>query len=68
MNDIEVKAYNYFRSIEEYGLNGLHSTLWVTYISLGNRLHKKNVKERKCARRIKQNHAYLSDYFFNRIK
>lgn len=66
--EIEARAFNYFTSIEENGLNGLDSSLWVTYIQLGNQLHNKNVKVKKCARRLKQNHTYLSDYFFNSTK
>lgn len=66
--DTQTRAYNYFVSIEENGLAGLSSNLWVAYIQLGNELHKKNVKVRKCARRVKQNHTYLSDYFFNSLK
>jgi hypothetical protein len=64
----EAIAYNYYTSIEKYGLDGLDSSLWVSYIQMGNELHKKNVKVKKCARRLKQNHTYLSDYFFNKIK
>ena len=64
--ETEAKAYNYFINIEEYGLDGLDSSLWVNYIMLGNELHKKNVKVKKCVRRLKQNHAYLSDYFKNK--
>ena len=60
---LETTAYNYFTQIEHYGLAGLDSSLWVTYIQIGNELTGKSVKVKKCARRLKQNHTYLSDYF-----
>ena len=59
----ELIVFNYFNNIEEFGIAGLDSSLWVSYIILGNELTGKNVKVRKCVRRLKQNHAYLSDYF-----
>jgi hypothetical protein len=59
----EAIAYNYFLQIEEYGLNGLDSSLWVRYIVLGNEITGKKVYVRKCSIRVKQIHAHLSDYF-----
>lgn len=61
MSDIEERAYNYYLVLEEY--NELDSTLWVTYINWSNELTSKDVKVRKCIRRLKQAHANLSDYF-----
>jgi hypothetical protein len=59
----EAIVYNYYLNIEEYGIAGLDSSLWVRYIILGNEVTGKKVYVRKCARRVKQIHAHLSDYF-----
>ena len=59
----EAIAYGYYLNIEEYGLKGLDSSLWVRYIVLGNEVTGKNVKVKKCSRRVKQIHSFLSDYF-----
>lgn len=63
----EAIAYNYYLNIEEYGLiKGLDSSLWVRYITLGNAVTGKNMEVRKCSRRVKQMHNYLSDHFKNK--
>ena len=68
MDKKELIAFNYYSNIEEYGLAGLDSSLWVQYIILGNELTEKSVKVRKCSRRVKQIHSHLSDYFKQKNK
>jgi len=55
MEEIE-KYFNEFNNLT------LTSDKWVRYIILSNELTNKNVVVRKCIRRVKQAHAYYSDY------
>jgi len=61
MSDIEIEAFNYYTIINSGVI--LDSSLWIRYITLSNELTNKNVEKKKCSRRLKQAHTYLSDYF-----
>ena len=57
----EAEVFNFWTLIEEGKI--IDSSLWVRYIIAGNKLTGKKVKEKKCIRRLKQNQAFLSDYW-----
>jgi hypothetical protein len=62
LNSIFVSMKEIDQYYNEFIKLTLTSDKWVRYIILSNELTGKAVKVRKCIRRVKQAHAYYSDY------